>query len=96
MSGVMVKEMILYGGRMISKEQCRAARGWLDFSQGDLAERAKVNRKTIADFERGVSVPHDRTLRDIQATLENSGIEFVFDGVLPVGIRRRSGTVSQD
>lgn len=73
---------------MISKEQCRAARGWLDWSQGDLAERAKVNRKTVADFERGVSVPHDRTLRDIQLALEAGGVEFFFDGVMAVGIRR--------
>jgi ribosome-binding protein aMBF1 (putative translation factor) len=72
---------------VISKEQCRAARGWLDWSQGDLAERAMVNRKTVADFERGVSVPHDRTLRDFRIALESAGIEFQFDGAHGIGIR---------
>jgi predicted transcriptional regulator len=72
---------------MISKEQCRAARGWLDWSQGDLAERAMVNRKTVADFERGVSVPHDRTLRDLRLVFEEAGIELMFDGARGTGIK---------
>jgi transcriptional regulator with XRE-family HTH domain len=37
----------------ISSEQCRAARALLDWSQQDLACRAKVPHKTIADFELG-------------------------------------------
>ncbi|HZH52875.1 MAG TPA: helix-turn-helix domain-containing protein [Microvirga sp.] len=32
-------------------EQCRAARGLLDWTQEQLAERAGVSRSTIRDFE---------------------------------------------
>ncbi|MCK9917196.1 helix-turn-helix domain-containing protein [Microbacteriaceae bacterium K1510] len=75
---------------MINKEQLRAARAWLDLSQQDLATAAKVGKRTIADFERGATIPHDRTLRDIEAALELLGIEFQFEGSKGVGIRLRS------
>ncbi|MCK9911954.1 helix-turn-helix domain-containing protein, partial [Microbacteriaceae bacterium K1510] len=74
---------------MINKEQLRAARAWLDLSQQDLAVAAKVGKRTIADFERGATVPHDRTLRDIEATLVSLGIEFQFEGSKGVGVRVR-------
>jgi predicted transcriptional regulator len=78
---------------MLNKEQLRAARAWLNLSQQALATEAKVGKRTIADFERGATVPHDRTLRDIRETLEKLGIEFQFDGSVGVGIRiRQLGT----
>ena len=42
---------------MLAPEQSRAARGWLDWSQDDLAQRAKVSLSTIRDFEKGRRVP---------------------------------------
>jgi ribosome-binding protein aMBF1 (putative translation factor) len=78
---------------MVNKEQLRAARAWLNLSQLDLATRAKVGHKTIADFERGATVPYDRTLRDIEATLEELGIEFQFEDGVGVGIRFHKPTV---
>ncbi|MGA7974244.1 MAG: helix-turn-helix transcriptional regulator [Pseudolabrys sp.] len=77
---------------MINKEQMRAARAWLNMSQQDLASAAKVGKRTIADFERGATLPHERTLRDIEQTLEALGIEFLFEGSKGVGIRVRAGT----
>ena len=74
---------------MVTKEQIRAARGWLGISQDALAEASGVAKRTIAHFESGTRAPHERTLRDIQKTLEELGIEFVFDGVEGVGIRKR-------
>jgi predicted transcriptional regulator len=74
----------------ISPAQLRAARGWLNISQQELAELCLVHRKTIADFERGASVAQDRTLRDIQRALESRGIEFLFDGPRATGVRARS------
>jgi transcriptional regulator with XRE-family HTH domain len=74
---------------MINKEQLRAARAWLGLSQEDLASAAKVAKKTIADFERGATIPHERTLRDIEQTLVSLGVEFQFDGMIGVGIRVR-------
>jgi transcriptional regulator with XRE-family HTH domain len=74
---------------MINKEQLRSARAWLDMSQQDLATAAKVGKRTVADFERGATIPHERTLRDIEQTLVSLGVEFQFDGTIGVGIRVR-------
>lgn len=40
---------------IITPAQCRAARAWLQWSQTDLADAAKVSVPTINRFERGVS-----------------------------------------
>jgi predicted transcriptional regulator len=72
---------------MINELQCRAARSWLGLSQEDLAALAKVSARTIAHFEAGNRVPHDRTLRDLQRALEEMGIEFIFEGNVGIGIR---------
>jgi transcriptional regulator with XRE-family HTH domain len=74
---------------MLNKEQLRAARAWLGLSQDKVAEISKVASQTIKNFERGASVPYERTLRDIQIALEELGIEFVFEGEEGVGIRLR-------
>jgi transcriptional regulator with XRE-family HTH domain len=71
----------------ITDKQCRAARGWLGLSQEELSHHCGVSRRAVADFERGVSVPQDRTLRDIQQAFENLGIELLFDGSRGIGIR---------
>jgi ribosome-binding protein aMBF1 (putative translation factor) len=80
---------------MINKEQLRAARAWLDMSQQDLATAAKVGKRTIADFERGATLPHERTLRDIEETLVSLGVEFQFEGAKGVGIRVRANRRDQ-
>jgi transcriptional regulator with XRE-family HTH domain len=72
---------------MVNAEQIRAARGWLGLSQEDLARRSGVAKRTIARFEKSLSVPYDRTLRDLQDCLETMGIEFIFEGTVGVGIR---------
>ncbi len=61
----------------ISPRLCRAARGLLGWSQQELATRAQVARKTIADFELSQVNPHPRTLRDVIAALEAAGVEFL-------------------
>lgn len=71
----------------LSAAQLRAARGWLGLSQQDLADACLVNRRTIAEFERGATVPHDRTLLDLQRALEDRGIELLFEKGVAVGIR---------
>jgi transcriptional regulator with XRE-family HTH domain len=73
----------------ISSEQCRAARALLDWSQQQLACRAKVARKTIADFELGQVKPYPRTLRDVVAALEDAGVSFLppEDRIAGAGVR---------
>ena len=75
---------------MINKEQLRAARAWLGLSQQEMAVAAKVGKRTVADFERGATVPHERTLRDIEQALVGLGIEFQFEGQVGVGLRIKS------
>ena len=72
---------------MVNPEQIRAARAWLNISQQELADASEVTKGTIARFELGQSAPHDRTLRDLRLALESRGIEFLFEGDVPVGIR---------
>jgi DNA-binding XRE family transcriptional regulator len=74
---------------MVNGLQIRAARAWLGLSQDQVATDAGVTKRTIAEFELDKRVPHDRTLRDIQASFERAGIEFLFEGARGVGIRRR-------
>ena len=75
---------------LITPAQSRAARAWLNISQHELADRSLVSRRAIAEFERGASVPFDRTLRDIQRALEARGIEFLFDEQRAIGLQLKS------
>jgi transcriptional regulator with XRE-family HTH domain len=60
----------------LTPEQCRAARGLLNWSQGNLAGVAKVARATLAEFELGKRTPYARTLDFLQSALESAGVEF--------------------
>lgn len=72
---------------MLAPEQCRAARGWLDWSQDELAKRANVSLSTVRDFEKGRRSPVRNNLLAIRHALEQSGISVLFDDVgTPVGI----------
>jgi DNA-binding transcriptional regulator YiaG len=61
----------------MTPEQCRAARGWLDWSQGDLATAAHVSLSTVRDFEKGRRVPIENNLAAMKAALELRGMGFV-------------------
>jgi DNA-binding XRE family transcriptional regulator len=64
----------------MTPEQCRAARGWLDWSQDDLASTARVSPSTVRDFEKGRHVPIPNNLVAIRVALEAQGIDFVDSG----------------
>ena len=72
-----------------------AARGWVGWSQSDLAKRASVGLSPLKDFENGNRTPIANNLNAIQRALEIAGIELIFDGDRPVGIRK-NGTVDGD
>jgi transcriptional regulator with XRE-family HTH domain len=61
----------------MTPEQCRAARGWLGWSQNELAGAAHVSHSTVKDFEVGKRVPIANNLAAIRAALEKEGILFV-------------------
>ena len=60
----------------ITAEQVRAARGFVGWSQSDLAQAANIGRVTISDFEAGKRRPRATSLNAIRAALEAAGVEF--------------------
>lgn len=62
---------------MVSARQIRAARGLLDWSQEQLAEKSNVTRKSIRNAELGVAAPRSDTANAIKRAFENYGIEFL-------------------
>ena len=74
---------------MITSAQCRAARGLLDWTQQDLAERAGVGIVTVRQVEAGVSEPRRATLEVIRRALEGAGVEFIDENGGGPGVRLR-------
>jgi ribosome-binding protein aMBF1 (putative translation factor) len=63
----------------MTPEQVRAARGWLGWSQKDLANRANVGLSTLKTFENGASKPIANNLAAIQKAIEAAGVTLTFD-----------------
>jgi DNA-binding XRE family transcriptional regulator len=61
----------------LTSPQCRAARGLLDWSQLELAERSDLSESTVRDFEKGRRTPSQSNLDAIQRAFEDAGIEFI-------------------
>jgi transcriptional regulator with XRE-family HTH domain len=78
---------------MVNGRQIAAARVWLGISQSELAKASKVATRTVALFETGERVPHERTLKALVDCLEEMGVEFLMDkdnAEVGVGIRVRN------
>jgi ribosome-binding protein aMBF1 (putative translation factor) len=63
----------------LTPEQSRAARGWLEWSQEDLAQKAQVSMSTVRDFEKSRRTPIANNLGAMQTAFEKAGIALVFD-----------------
>ena len=61
---------------MITRDQCRAARGYLGITQKQLAEMAGINHNTIHGWETGRIGSHHATLQVIERALTEQGIIF--------------------
>ncbi|MGE3622956.1 MAG: helix-turn-helix domain-containing protein [Bdellovibrionales bacterium] len=67
---------------MISARQIRAARGLLEISSKELAEKVGITQATLSKIETEQVQPQERTLRSIAETLDMQGVEFLDgDGV---------------
>ena len=62
----------------MSPEQSRAARGWLGWSQGELAKQAHVALRTVASFERGEITPRYNNVTAMQRAIEAAGVRLIF------------------
>jgi transcriptional regulator with XRE-family HTH domain len=72
---------------MITIEQCRAARGLLDWTQQDLSDASGLSKTAINNFEKGHSDIKYESLRAVRMAFESADVEFVDQGV-----RRRDET----
>jgi transcriptional regulator with XRE-family HTH domain len=61
----------------MNSQQCRAARGLLQWSQRRLAKLSGVGLSTVAEFEIDKREPRDDNLTTIRRTFENAGVEFL-------------------
>jgi DNA-binding transcriptional regulator YiaG len=76
----------------MTPEQSRSARGWLGWSQLELARRANVSQRTVQTFEsRQKPPPHPNSVAAMQAAIEAAGVKLVFD---KAGVA--AGLVSRD
>ena len=73
----------------ITSEQCRAARGLLNWSQYDLEAKARVAQKTIADFELDRRAARAETVDRLRAAFERAGVEFIDENGGGPGVRLR-------
>lgn len=66
-------------GMIITPEQCRAGRAWLDWKQSELAQAAAVSQSTVRDFEKGRRTPTVANAKAIVAALDQAGIILTWD-----------------
>ena len=65
----------------VTSAQIRGARGLLNWSVRELAERSGVHRNTITNIETGKSGGEVSSLTAIRRTLEEAGVAFIEGGV---------------
>ena len=75
---------------MIRRQQIKAARGLLDWSRQDLAERSGVSERTVARFEAGEGDITVSKLEQLEDALYLAGIEFIDGGVVLETLKRRN------
>lgn len=64
---------------MLTSPLCRAARGWLGWTQQQLADASGVSLSAIKDFEKGKRVPIQANLKALTHALEDAEIVFGVD-----------------
>jgi transcriptional regulator with XRE-family HTH domain len=74
----------------ITPAQCRAARGLLDWTQEQLAERAELSRSTIRDFEGGRHDLQRASAAQLVRILDAAGVLLIDADAMGPGVRLRS------
>jgi len=74
---------------IVTREQLRGARGLLNWTVRDLADRARIHRNTITNIETGKYAGEPETLDALRAALEAAGIEFIDPNGGGPGVRLR-------
>ena len=76
--------------RLIYAAQIRAARGLLNWSQGELAERAGVSKQSVTRIEIGQTDPRFSTMTALNEAIRAAGVEMAEDvkGTVRISISR--------
>lgn len=76
--------------KVMSPNQCRAARSLLKWTQPRLAGASGVGLSTINRYENETRPPRKTAILRLQGALESAGVEFLFeDESRGVGVRLR-------
>ena len=76
--------------RLIDAAQIRAARGLLNWSQGELAERAGVSKQSVTRIEIGQTDPRFSTITALYQAIRSAGVALAddVDGIVQLSISR--------
>ena len=81
----------------MSPDQCRAARGLLRWTQPRLADASGIGLSTLNRFEKETRPPKEKVVRRLQATLEEVGVQFIFENERGgIGVRLKSKSMTAD
>ncbi|MEO3434343.1 helix-turn-helix domain-containing protein [Inquilinus sp. CAU 1745] len=92
-STIMVDFAVMGQGSFVTNlhpEQCRAARGLLNWTQEQLAALAGVSRSTIKDFECHRHALHRATETLLVEALEKGGVRLLYSGKEGPGVRLKA------
>ncbi len=71
---------------MITAEQCRAARGLLDWTQAELARHVSISVVSLRAFEKGGEM-RASNLKLLKLTFEQAGVIFIPENGGGAGVR---------
>lgn len=71
----------------MTSAQVRAARGLINWTVRDLAEKAGVHRNTVTNIETGRYGGSPEAIAAIRQALENAGVEFIPENGGGAGVR---------
>lgn len=71
----------------ITKEQSRAGRALLGWSQDELAKKSHLGSSTVRNFEAGRHTPAHNNLTAIRTALEAAGVELIDENGGGPGVR---------
>ena len=74
-------------GQTIENSLTMAARGLINWSQGELADRAGVSRSTVKDFETERHALHHSTERLLIEAIEAAGVSLIAGDEAGPGVR---------
>ena len=75
---------------IIFAAKIRAARGLLNWSQGELAERAGVSKQSVTRIENGTMDPRFSTITALYQAIRSAGVVLAddVDGIVQLSISR--------